>query len=245
MTETRSRGISSGADLPLGFSFNLTYSQTQTIRLQLVSGTYLTTDSRQREWPVGTVRFTRNLKKSPFSQISASMGFRHREGSTLQPSLNSNARTATVSTSLTPDMTIGFRNGMVVLLGYASNSQRSENNGNTTESDQDDLTGTLSYSFRLPRSVSRLQKQVSASLIAILAKGTTCLARPDDVGCTIISDTRRKELRGGLDTDVLKLMRAGLQFGYTLNDARHLNRRVSQIFIALTAQLSLYAGDYR
>ena len=50
---------------------------------------------------------------------------------------------------------------------------------------------------------------------------------------------------GGLDTDLLKIMRGGLQFGYSINDARHLNRRISQIFVSLTLQVSLYAGDYR
>jgi hypothetical protein len=64
-------------------------------------------------------------------------------------------------------------------------------------------------------------------------------------GCTVISDVRRQEVRGGLDTDLLKTVTGGLQFGYSINDARHLSRRTSQLFVLLTLQLSLYAGDYR
>jgi hypothetical protein len=210
-----------------------------------VSGNYVSTDSRQREWPVGSLRFTQNIKSGPVSLITAGMGFRRREGSTLQPSAGGNARTATFSSSLTPDLQVGLRNGMVLLLGYNSNSQRNENNGNTTESDQNDLTGTFSYVFRLPGAISRLRKQVSASLIGIYSSGVTCLTRTDTPKCQTISDTKRTELRGSLDTDLLKLMRGGIQFGYTLSDARHLNRRISQIYFAITMQLSLYAGDYR
>jgi Motility related/secretion protein len=244
VTETRTNTLTSGANLPFGLTFTLSYNRVTTLRLQQVSGAFLTTDSKQREWPVGSLRFTRNFN-GPISLVAAGLGFRRREGSTVQPSLSANARTATLSSSLTPDLQLGFRNGMVVLLSYSSNSQRNENNGNTTESDQNDLTGTLSYVFRLPASISRLRKQISSSLIAIYSEGITCLNRNDGLGCVSISDTRRKELRGSLDTDLLKLMRGGVQFGYTLNDARHLNRRVSQMYFAITMQLSLYAGDYR
>ncbi|MEO8294157.1 MAG: cell surface protein SprA [Gemmatimonadota bacterium] len=245
VTEIRTNTLGSGADLPFGVSFTLSYSRITTVRLQQVSGGLLSTDSRQREWPVGNVRFTQNLKSGPISLITAGVGFRRREGSTLQPSVNGNAITSTLSSSVSPDVQFGFRNGLVVLLGYNSQQQHNENNGNTTRSDQTDATGTLSYVFRLPGSVSRLRKQVSASLVTILSQGTTCLSRPDQPGCSTISDTRRTEIRGGMDTDLLKLMRGGIQFGYTLNDARHLNRRISQIFFAITMQISLYAGDYR
>ncbi len=245
LSETRANTVGSGADLPFGMSFSLSYSRVTTSRLQLVSGDYLTTDSRQREWPVGSVRFTRTLASGPVSLLTGSIGFRRREGSTLQPGAGGNARTATFSKSLTPEIQLGLRNGMVLLLGYNANSQRNETNGNTTETNQDDITGTFSYVFRLPGSISRLRKQVSASLFTIFSTATTCLTRVEMDNCQAISDTRRTEIRGSLDTDLLKLMRGGIQFGYTLNDARHLNRRISQIYLAITAQLSLYAGDYR
>jgi hypothetical protein len=56
---------------------------------------------------------------------------------------------------------------------------------------------------------------------------------------------RRRELRGAVDTDLLQTLSGGLQVGYSLNDARHLNRRTSQISIIASFQLSLFAGDYR
>jgi hypothetical protein len=56
---------------------------------------------------------------------------------------------------------------------------------------------------------------------------------------------RRQEIRGGLDTDLAQILSGGLQFGYSINDAAHLSRRTSQVFLMLTFQLSLYAGDYK
>jgi hypothetical protein len=61
----------------------------------------------------------------------------------------------------------------------------------------------------------------------------------------VVSDVRRHEVRGGLDTDLLRNVSGGLQFGYSLNDVRHLSQRTSQIFVLMSFQLSLFAGDYR
>jgi hypothetical protein len=127
----------------------------------------------------------------------------------------------------------------------STRSQRTENNGNATELDQDDLTGSVNYSFALPRAISRVRKQVRSTLTALSSKTLTCLEQRSDPLCTVVSDLRRHEIRGGLDTDLLKTVSGGLQFGYTISDARHVSRRTSQIFLMLTFQLSLYAGDYR
>jgi hypothetical protein len=129
--------------------------------------------------------------------------------------------------------------------GYTSRSQRTENNGNATLLDQDDITGSLSYAFTLPTSISRARKRVRSSLTALSSKTLTCLEQRSITGCTVVSDVRRQEVRGGLDTDLLKTLSGGLQFGYSINDARHLSRRTSQLFLLLSLQLSLYAGDYR
>jgi hypothetical protein len=56
---------------------------------------------------------------------------------------------------------------------------------------------------------------------------------------------RRQEVRAGLDTDLAQTVTGGLQFGYSINDARHLSRRTSHIFLMASFQLSLYAGDYQ
>ncbi len=151
---------------------------------------------------------------------------------------------AITSSSLNPDLQISFRNGIALSVGYASLYQHTTTSGNTTLLDQDDVTGSFSYAFRLPPSFGRSRRRVRSSVTVVGSKSLTCLERSDGTPCTVIADTRRQELRAGLDTDVAKSLSAGLQFGYSLNDARHLNRRTSQISLLASFQLTLDTGNY-
>jgi hypothetical protein len=178
--------------------------------------------------------------------LSTSAGIRQRQGTSTQPRLEgSGVVSGTSSSAFTPDLQISLRNGLGLTAAYSTRSQRTENNGNATLLDQDDVTGTLNYSFMLPRSLSQIRKRVRSNLTGIVSKTSTCLEQGSSSGCTVVSDVRRKEIRGGLDTDLLRTVTGGLQFGYSINDARHLSQRTSQIFLLLSFQMSLYAGDYR
>ncbi|MEO7136124.1 MAG: cell surface protein SprA [Gemmatimonadales bacterium] len=246
VSETRSATLASGADLPLGFSATISYSLTRTDRFQLVGVGFSETVTRQREWPVGNLRWTRTFAGGPLALVAAGAGIRRRSGTSTQPSGGGTVATSAISSySLTPDLQISFRNGLALTMSLGTRSQRTENNGNATELDQDDLLGTLNYSFALPAAISRTRKQVRSTLSALSSKTLTCLEERADPLCTVVSDVRRQEVRGGLDTDLLKTVSGGLQFGYSISDARHVSRRTSQIFLMLTFQLSLYAGDYR
>ncbi|HEV7367307.1 MAG TPA: hypothetical protein VGN76_15790 [Gemmatimonadales bacterium] len=245
-SETRSTAITSGADLPLGITASISYALTTSDRFQPVGDRLTETTTRQREWPVGNVRWTQTFRGGPFNLVAAGLGFRYREGSSVQPSQDQGgALSATTSSSLTPDLQIGLRNGMSLTFSYASRGQRNDNNGNATLLDQDDFSASFSHSFRLPASIARSRKLVRSSLSALTSKTLTCLQRLNQGDCTAISDVRRQEFRGGLDTDIVSTVSAGLQFGYTLNDARHLSQRNSQVFLLASFQLSLFAGDYR
>ena len=245
-SEIHSATLSSGADLPFGLTATVSYSLTRTDRFQLVASGFSETTTRQREWPVGNVRWTQTFSGGPFSLIAAGAGIRRREGTSTQPGVaGGGASSATFSSSVTPDLQVTLRNGLALSAGYSRRSQRTENNGNATLLDQDDLTGSLSYSFALPTSISRTHKRVRSSLTALSSKTLTCLEQGADPNCIVVSDVRRQEIRGGLDSDLLKTVSGGLQFGYSINDARHLSHRTSQLFILLSMQLSLYAGDYR
>ncbi len=243
--ETRSTSWSSGADLPFGLGFTLSYGLVHTMQFQQVGGSLVVTDTRQREWPVGTFRLTHSFRSGPLSLLAASMNVRRKEGHTDQPSAGRVVRSGNSSSSAGPSLQLGWRNGLVMLVGYSDISQETESNGNLTRSQQEDVNANLSYAFRLPGSLSRLRKQVRASLYGVLSSNTSCLQRLDTPDCTSIADTRRTEVRGGLDTEVSRILQAGLQFGYSVNDVKQINSRISQIFLAVTLQLSLYAGDYR
>jgi len=73
----------------------------------------------------------------------------------------------------------------------------------------------------------------------------SCLERESSVECTTISDVVRRELRGGLDTDVVSSLTAGLQVGYSMNESRHLNQRTSQISVLASFQWSFDTGGNR
>ncbi|MGH7702955.1 MAG: hypothetical protein ACREMO_07660, partial [Gemmatimonadales bacterium] len=236
----------SGVNLNAGVSVNMSYSLVKTLRLQRVGDGFFESDSRQREWPAGDVRLSRTFSRGPVAFFRTGASFRRREGSTDTPSLaGPAAHQATVSTALAPDAQLGLRNGMAFTFGYSANDQTTEGNGNTTRGTQDSYTASLNHSFRLPRAFGRHRPTIRTSLTGLTSKAATCLEINNQPGCFTISDIRRKELRGGLDADVTKIMTGGLQFGYSLNDVRNQSTRVSQIFIAARFQLSLYAGDYR
>jgi hypothetical protein len=244
--ETRTTAISSGADLPLGITATFSYGLTTSDRFQPVGDRLTQTLTRQREWPVGNVRWTRTFRGGPLTLVAAGLGFRYRQGTSTQPDrILGGALSATTSSSLTPDVQLGFRNGMGLTLGYATRGQRNESNGSATLLDQEDFTASFTHSFRLPAAFGRSRKQVRSSLSALTSKTSSCLERGGLGGCAIISDVLRREFRGGLDTDLVSTVSAGLQFGYSINDSRHLSQRTSQIFLLASFQLSLFAGDYR
>jgi hypothetical protein len=204
------------------------------------------TETNQREWPIGNVRWSHTFSTGAFTLVAVGTAFRHREGTSVQANPGGQpALTNITSSSLTPDVQFGLRNGLTVSLGLSALNQDNLSNGNQTRLDQNDITGALNYSFRLPRSIARTRKQVRSSLTVLQTAAKTCLEQGAATDCILISDVRRRELRGGLDTDLLQTLSGGLQVGYSLNDVRHLSRRTSQISIIASFQLSLFAGDYR
>ncbi|MGH7656644.1 MAG: hypothetical protein ACREL6_00320, partial [Gemmatimonadales bacterium] len=246
LSETRTNTFQTGADLPYGVSFTTSYSDNVTTRLQLIGSSYLPTRIVQREWPVGTLRFNQSIRDGPVTLVGAGLTFRRREGSTTQlTSGGTNAGTSTVSNTISPDLRLGFRNGLVLTVGYNRVDQETERNGNLTRLDQDNINASASYIFRLPSALSRLRKQVRTSLSFVSRNSVNCLLVIDEEDCRVISDTRGTEFRGSMTADISSLITGGLNFGYSVNDARHLNQRISTIFLSLTAQVFFYSGDYR
>jgi hypothetical protein len=246
VTETRTTTLATGADLPLGFTATFSYSLIRTVRFQEVAEGFSETFTRQREWPVGSLRWTRTFARGPFTLIAAGVAVRRREGNWSQPSAGlEGARSGTRSSALNPDLQLTFRNGLGLSAGLSDREQRTENNGNSTVLDQQDITGAVTYTFGIPRWISSSRKRLRSNLTGLSTKTLTCLEQGGSPTCAEVSDVRHLEIRGGFDTDLLKTVSGGLQFGYSINDARHLSRRTSQIFLLLSLQLSLYAGDYR
>jgi hypothetical protein len=247
-SETRTATLASGADLPFGFSTTVNYSLTRTEQFRRVGDDFAETVLRQREWPSATVRWNRVFTKGPFITLSASFGVRRREGTSQQlarPGGGAGVTSTTISSTVTPDLQMTFKNGMSLSGGLSKRHQRNENNGNATLLDQDDVTGSFGYAFRLPASISRSRRTLRSSFTLFSSTSQSCLLTQESAECTVVSDVRRHELRGGVDTDLMQILTGGFQFGYSINDVRHLDGRTSQIFLQLSFQLSLFSGDYR
>ncbi|MGN6391676.1 MAG: cell surface protein SprA [Gemmatimonadales bacterium] len=246
VSETRTATIASGADLPYGITFTLSHALTRTSRLQLVGDQFVETEVNQEEWPVGNVRWSRTFRGGPITILALGTSFRRRQGSSIQANISGPpALTSLNSSSVTPDVQLGFRNGLSLTMGVTDLTQSNLSNGNETRLDQNDLSGALNYAFRLPRSIDRARKQVRSSLTYLSSAAKTCLFQSDQGDCTVVSDVLRREVRGGFDTDLMQTLSGGLEVDYSINDARHLSQRTSQISIILSFQLSLFAGDYK
>jgi motility/secretion related protein SprA len=245
-SEGRVATVTGGADLPYGFSLSLSHALSRTTRFNRVNDSFIETETKQQEWPAGTLRWSRTFNSGALALVALGTSFRHRDGSSRQPNQSgAAAETATSSSSINPDVQLALRNGMSVSLGLNDLNQRNAFNGNETDLEQQDLTGSFNYGFRLPRLLSHLRKQARTSVTLLSTKTKSCLQQSNQAECIPVSDVSRREIRGGIDADFLQTLSGGLQINYSINDAKHLNRRTSQISIIASFQLSLFAGDYR
>ncbi|HET7601618.1 MAG TPA: hypothetical protein VFK36_01290, partial [Gemmatimonadales bacterium] len=240
------RTVTSGADLPLGVSFALSYSETDATRYQRITGATQPLVSRQTEWPAGNVRWSQTFTSGPITLLALGTTFRRRSGLSEQPAGDAEtARNSTTSTSLSPDLQLGFRNGMNLSASMSSVNQRDERNGTSTLLDQSNFLATLSYSFRMPETFGRSRKRVNSTLQARTDHSTTCLISQAETDCVQVSDTRNRAISAQFSTDLGNLLTGAFEFGYLLNAAEHLNRRLSTIYMTISFRLALYAGDLR
>lgn len=246
-TEVHNTTVAAGADLPLGFSGTLSYTNLQSSQFQRQPGGFVQTQVSQREWPVGSVRFTHTFNGGPLSVLALSTSFRNRSGTSTLPAVGAGSAVVNgiSSSSISPTAQISLRNGMALTVGYNSLDQSTRANGTLTNVTQRDITGGFNYSFRLPSMISQSRKQVRSSLTLFSSHALTCLERAEDPDCLPISDILHQELRGGLDTDVSKSLTGGLEVGYSINEAKQFDQRTSTLYLQVNFQLSLYAGDYR
>jgi hypothetical protein len=239
---TRTTSVATGADLPYGVSGSISYSLTRSDRYQQVGDGTLLSVTRQREWPVGNVRVSRVFQSGPVNLFSTNLNFRRREGSASQPSqVEAGAQSSMSSSFLRPDFELGLRNGMSFSFAYGTLDQRTFTSGNITVLDQNDLTGSFSHSFRMPELFSRSRRLIRSSITALVSNVRSCLSRGESPECKTISDVRRRAFTGGLDADIVGALTAGLEVSYSLNDARHISQRTSQISLQASFQWSFDA----
>ncbi len=241
--ETRTRSAVAGAELPFGLSFTLRYSESDALRLQNTGQALRETRTLAEEWPVATLRFSRTFRSGPLSLLTVAAQVRDRNGTTEQPTATGTTITGLTSSSFAPDLMLSFRNGMRLAVQLANTSQENRGTSSSTFTDQSQRIGTLSHSFRLPRWISNARKRVSASILGRWSDTETCLQSLESEECNSISSTVNNEITAGFRTDISNEFEGGLDFGYTLSEAGHLNRRISTMFLAVNFTLRLFAGN--
>jgi hypothetical protein len=245
-TQTVSTQLATGLDFGFGLTITGLFGETTTDRYQTIGGGQRLAVIYQREWPSGQLRFSRPFAGGPLALLALGATLRERQGSTTQPiSPTVVSIVANQSRNFSPELGLTFRNGVTIASNLNLLKQETSSNGSTTLLDQADLNGSLSYAFPLPRALSRVRKLARSSFSVVVSKATQCLIRVANADCETISDTRRQEYRGSIDTDIISTLTAGLQLGYTVNDFRSLDRKNSQLFLVASLNLSLFAGDYR
>ena len=244
--ETRVKSVSSGADFPIGLSFTLTYSETDALRFQRVSSAFRETRTTSRDWPNGTARWTHSFRSGPVALVGLGAAFRYRTGTTEQPTSTGTTVSGLSSRSFGPDLQLSMRNGLRLSLQYATSGSEQRNTASTTLAEDDQIYGQLSYAFRMPEWLARSRKRIRTTLSGRSSLSTTCLRGPEEPSCAnTVSETLNQELTARLETDLAQLFQGGIDFGYTLSEAKHLNRRISTMFLTVSFQLVLSAGEFR
>ena len=239
--------VAAGADLPGGFTFTTSLADLESRTFSRVGSALSRTVSRQREWPQGTARWNRLLRRGPVAVLGLGANFRRREGSTVSASAAGDALSRTTTSVFNPDLLLGLRSGITVNLSFSRSGQLSESAANETENVTDQWSGSLSHTIRLPASISATRRPLRASFNGQHYTSTSCLrldSAPED-GCRTVADLRRLTLSGGVTTDVLPTATAGLNFQYVSNDVRHLDQKTTQLSIVASLRVQLSTGDLR
>ena len=244
--ETRVKSLSSGADFPFGVTFTLTYSETDALRFQRVSGAFRQTRTLSRDWPNGSTRWTRSFSGGPLALLALGASFRNRTGTTEQPTTSGTAVSGVSSSSFAPDLQLSLRNGLRLTMQYGSSSSEQRSTANTTQVEDSQISGQLSHSFRMPEWLARSRKRVRGILSGRSTHSASCLRTAGEADCsTTLSETLNQELTARLETDLAQLFQGTLDLGYTVSEAKHLNRRISTMYLTVGFQLVLSAGEFR
>ncbi|MGH7732685.1 MAG: hypothetical protein ACREOE_03020, partial [Gemmatimonadales bacterium] len=244
-TDGHTDALTGSADLPGGFTLTATYGLTARSQYARVLGAYQRTDTRQTDWPVGSLRWTHPVRSGPLVLLSTGLNVRRTEGTTFTPVTSGNGSTGRVlSSSLSPDAALTFRNGMSMTFNYSKVDQVNAVSGNQSQTAQRTFNASLSDVFRLPESLSHLRRQVRASFSGLRSISTTCASQAGGA-CTSVSDQRRTEISGAFYTDLVALAEAGLSFGYTVTEAREVNQYTTSLFVSATMNIQLSSGGYR
>ncbi len=227
----------------LGLSADVRYSSTDADRYQRAAGgRFVVAQSRQRDWPDATLRWSRPFRGGPLTLVILSGRVRGRETRSTIPAADSAqpaAFTSSTSTGYSPLVEFYLRNGIHLRGDATLDRGDGINNGNQTQRRSDRWSASLEFSVKLPGPTEARRRPLRTSLLASSFHQDECLLQAGNAECITISDIRRTEYSLRLDTDVVGSVTGGIFVQYILQEYRHLDRRTSTLSLNLQMQVPL------
>jgi hypothetical protein len=252
--ETRTLTGSAGARLPTGLTVRWTYRDTDGTIWVLQRDGQAPLAQHTREWPSGSLTWSARPGGAlgrAVSSRNAQAQYRESETTVRQgvgaavaapaPSAPP-ALTQSRVRLFTPSLTITWAAGLTTGAQYGESRTDLMAAGNTTRNDRVDWGGNLSFSFRAPRSLVRLQHPIRTVLSGAASDTRACLIRAGTSDCTPVADSRRRQLDARMDTGVSPTVVGGLSFSYILTDQRHLSSRFTQYVFSVFAEINFVTG---
>ncbi|HVX88062.1 MAG TPA: hypothetical protein VG940_03980, partial [Gemmatimonadales bacterium] len=133
VSESDEMRVGTGADLPGGLSLTASYADVVTTTYSQVGTGTSVSEGRQREWPQGTARWNRPLRRGPIALVALGASLRKREGSTVTSSDAGAARSKNTQSVVSPDALLSLRNGVTLNLAFSHTGTVTETGANRTE----------------------------------------------------------------------------------------------------------------
>lgn len=231
-----STNVAASVDLPSGLTAQLNYSSTTSDRFQHRSGPtgFLQTTGTTETWPSGRFSWTRTFRTGPVTTLTAGSVIARDRATSFSPFEDGSASTSISETQrVTPNLILVFRNGVYATFNGEIDNSNAESSGNQTQTQTANLTGTVSWSVRMPRFLSATRRNLQTNITVTENNNSSCIQRTSDTSCVPYYDLHRFEVQTGFTAMLERAIRTGLQFGYVHNAVNTLGLLSSTVTISV------------
>jgi hypothetical protein len=237
-----STSLAASVDLPSGFAAQLNYTSTTADRYQHRSGPtgFLVTNGTTEAWPSGRFSWTRTFGRGPITSVNAGSVIERDRATSFSPFEDGTASSSTSETQrVTPNLTIVFRNGVFATLNGEVDNSNASTSGNLTQTQSSNLTGTVSWTLRMPHFLSATRRSLQTNISVTHSSNNSCIQRTGDSTCVPYYSLDRVDIETGFTALLQRAIRTGLQFGYVHNSVQSLGLLSNTITISVFLSIPL------